>query len=199
METSRQQEHQLRRMGREAVTKAIQAANANSGGMRRVTAKVTRVNSDYTVDVDMGDSAYSMPITGLRYTTSCFGVRVGDTVLVDVVGHLATVTGILATADSGPYVRLYKEGAYGFCDYRVVGGVAVCITCDWLSTTANTAKELGTLPSGLRPKASAMGAGYIRGYGGIGQISVDSDGLVSVWCNTTNDGYFGASVTFPLP
>ncbi len=104
METSRQQEHQLRRMGREAVTKAIQAANANSGGMRRVTAKVTKVNSDYTVDVDMGDSAYSMPITGLRYTTSCFGVRVGDTVLVDVVGHLATVTGILATADNGPYV-----------------------------------------------------------------------------------------------
>lgn len=104
METSRQQEHQLRRMGREAVTKAIQAANANSDGMRRVTAKVTRVNSDYTVDVDMGDSAYSMPITGLRYTTSCFGVRVGDTVLVDVVGHLATVTGILATADNGPYV-----------------------------------------------------------------------------------------------
>ncbi|WP_417570753.1 hypothetical protein [Parolsenella catena] len=110
METSRQQEQQLRRMGREAVTKAIQAANANSGGMRRVTAKVTRVNSDYTVDVDMGDSAYSMPITGLRYTTSCFGVRVGDTVLVDVVGHLATVTGILATADNGPYVLRY--GSY---------------------------------------------------------------------------------------
>lgn len=109
METSRQQEQQLRRMGREAVTKAIQAANANSGGMRRVTAKVTQVNSDYTVDVDMGDSAYSMPITGLRYTTSCFGVRVGDTVLVDVVGHLATVTGILATADSGPYVTLYDR------------------------------------------------------------------------------------------
>lgn len=101
--------------------------------------------------------------------------------------------------DSGPYVRLYKDGAYGFCDYRVVGGVAVCITCDWLSTTANTYKKLGTLPSVLRPKYSAMGAGYIRGYGGIGQLSVDSEGLVSVWCNTTNDGYFGASLTFPLP
>ena len=104
MEVSRQQEQQLRRMGREAVTKAIKAAGEASGGMRRVTAKVTRVNSDYTVDVDMGDSQYAMPITGLRYTTACFGVRVGDTVLVDVVGHLATVTGILATADNGPYV-----------------------------------------------------------------------------------------------
>ena len=127
METSRQQEHQLRRMGREAVTKAIQAANANSGGMRRVTAKVTRVNSDYTVDVDMGDSAYSMPITGLRYTTSCFGIRVGDTVLVDVVGHLATVTGILATADNGPHVnrgwsRLYSSGDQ-FIAVRVVAGI----------------------------------------------------------------------------
>lgn len=105
MDVSRQQEQQLRRMGRDAVVKAIKAANEGTGGMRRVTAKVTKVNSDYTVDVDMGDSQFSMPITGLRYTTACCGVRVGDTVLVDVVGHLATVTGILATADNGPYVK----------------------------------------------------------------------------------------------
>ena len=111
VEISRQQEQQLRRMGREAVAKAIKAANEGTGGMRRVTAKVTKVNSDYTVDVDMGDSQFSMPITGLRYTTACCGVRVGDTVLVDVVGHLATVTGILATADNGPYVDLDKRYA----------------------------------------------------------------------------------------
>ena len=136
METSRQQEHQLRRMGREAVTKAIQAANANSGGMRRVTAKVTRVNSDYTVDVDMGDSAYSMPITGLRYTTSCFGVRVGDTVLVDVVGHLATVTGILATSDNGPYVPevIVRNGCYHVGNVGPGSGANVTVPLSMPST-----------------------------------------------------------------
>lgn len=136
METSRQQEQQLRRMGREAVTKAIQAANANSGGMRRVTAKVTRVNSDYTVDVDMGDSAYSMPITGLRYTTSCFGVRVGDTVLVDVVGHLATVTGILATADNGPYVPevIVRHGCYHVGNVGPGSGANVTVPLSMPST-----------------------------------------------------------------
>lgn len=114
IEVSRQQEHQLRRMGREAVSKAIKAANEGTGGMRRVTAKVTKVNADYTIDVDMGDSQYAMPITGLRYTTACAGVAVGDTVLVDVVGHLATVTGILATSDNGPYVPevIVRQGCY---------------------------------------------------------------------------------------
>lgn len=143
METSRQQEQQLRRMGREAVTKAIQAANANSGGMRRVTAKVTQVNSDYTVDVDMGDSAYSMPITGLRYTTSCFGVRVGDTVLVDVVGHLATVTGILATADNGPYVMLYD--------------------------TVNASVRPGTSPTTIKGSGNLAEFAYLEVYGSTGE------------------------------
>ncbi len=109
------------------------------------------------------------------------------------------VGGCVPRGDNGPHVRLHSEGAYGFCDYREVAGAAVCVTCDWLSVTANQGKELGTLPVGLRPRVSAIGVCYVRGYGGIGQINVETDGIVSVWSNTSTSGFFGGSVTFPLP
>lgn len=200
METSRQQEHQLRRMGREAVTKAIQAANANSGGMRRVTAKVTRVNSDYTVDVDMGDSAYSMPITGLRYTTSCFGVRVGDTVLVDVVGHLATVTGILATADNGPYVDLPWTPLLGSIGngaaYAATSGV-VSVSVVNVTVGAGQTRRLGNLPADIRPKTQALAVIGGSSLGSAaGWLWVSESGEVSV-CATSQANVQG-TLTYVL-
>ena len=105
-----------------------------------------------------------------------------------------------SNGDSTHSVRLYSEGIDGFCDYRVVSGAAVCVVCDWLSVTANKTKILGTLPVGLRPKYTAVGLCYVRGAANtIGQINIDSNGLVSLWCNVSNDGYFGGGVTFPLP
>lgn len=200
METSRQQEQQLRRMGREAVTKAIQAANANSGGMRRVTAKVTRVNSDYTVDVDMGDSAYSMPITGLRYTTSCFGVRVGDTVLVDVVGHLATVTGILATADNGPYVDLPWTPMLGSLGngaaFAATSGV-VSVSVVNVTVGAGQTRRLGNLPADIRPKTQALAVIGGSSLGSAaGWLWVSESGEVSV-CATSQANLQG-TLTYVL-
>lgn len=152
-------------------------------------------NNGATLDVALAGGT----VPGVPMTTACVGARKGDRVLLTVDGPLVTATGVIATADNGPYVRLYSEGAYGFCDYREVAGVAVCVTCDWLSVTAKQSKKLGTIPVGLRPRTSAIGVCYVRGYGGIGQISVDTNGIVSVWSNTSDSGYFGGSVTFPLP
>lgn len=105
MELSRQQEAQMRRIGRNALQKAVSAATANNDGMKRMIGRVTKVNIDYTVNVDFGSENYPMPITGVRYTTACHGVQVGDRAIVDVVGHLAICSGILANSDNGPYVR----------------------------------------------------------------------------------------------
>lgn len=109
MELSRQQEAQMRRIGREALQKAVSAANAGNDGMKRMIGRVTKVNSDYSVDVDFGSNSYPMPITGVRYTTACHGVQVGDRAIVDVVDHLAICSGILANSDNGPYVNLDKR------------------------------------------------------------------------------------------
>ena len=188
METSRQQEQQLRRMGREAVSKAIKAANEGTGGMRRVTAKVTKVNADYTIDVDMGDSRYAMPITGLRYTTACAGVAVGDTVLVDVVGHLATVTGILATADNGPYVDLPWTPLLGSLGngaaYAAASGVASVSVVN-VTVGAGQTRRLGTLPAEIKPKAQALAVVGGSSQGSVaGWLWVSESGEVSV-CATS--------------
>lgn len=109
IELTRAQETQLRRTGREAMEKVMAAAQqATSNGIQRATAKVTAVNDDYTVDVDFGTDEYPMKLTGLRYTTGCFGVKAGERVLVDTVGNQPLVTAVLANADNGPYVKLWS-------------------------------------------------------------------------------------------
>lgn len=112
MQLTRAQETQLRRTGREAMEKVMFAAQqATQNGIQRATARVTAVNGDVTADVDFGTADYPMPLTGLRYTTSCSGMQVGDRVLVDTVGNQPLITGILANADNGPYVMLYDSTA----------------------------------------------------------------------------------------
>ena len=107
MELTRAQETQLRRTGREAMEKVIAAAQqATQNGIQRATAKVTAVNDDCTADVDFGTTDYPMPLTGLRYTTGCCSMQVGDRVLVDTVNNQPLITGILANSGNGPYVKL---------------------------------------------------------------------------------------------
>ena len=110
MELTRAQETQLRRTGREAMEKVIAAAQqATQNGIQRATAKVTAVNDDCTADVDFGTADYPMPLTGLRYTTGCCSMQVGDRVLVDTVNNQPLITGILANSGNGPYVLLYNR------------------------------------------------------------------------------------------
>lgn len=43
-----------------------------------------------------GETASDSPHAGVSMTVSCKGMAKGDRVIVDIVGHLATVTGIIA-------------------------------------------------------------------------------------------------------
>lgn len=199
MDLARDEETRVRNLGRLALEKAAKAgaSKAGSNGISRTFATVSRVNGDGTIDVSMGDYTDVNGVTsecilrGLRMTVACSGAQVGDRVIVDTYAHVSVVTGILANADNTHSVRLYSEGINGFCDYRVVSGAAVCVVCDWLSVTANKTKKLGTLPVGLRPKYSAVGLCYVRGVANtIGQININSNGIVSLWCNVSNDGFF---------
>lgn len=124
MELTRAQETQLRRTGREAMEKVMAAAQqATQNGIQRATAKVTAVNGDCTADVNFGTDDYPMPLTGLRYTTGCCSMQVGDRVLVDTVSNQPLITGILANADNGPYVKLYS----GTIVLKVNGGDSVLV------------------------------------------------------------------------
>ncbi len=110
MELTRAQEAQLRRTGREALERAVAAAsNKQQSGVTRVTAEVTAVNSNHSIDVNLGTDGYKMPLTGLRYTTDCAKAKVGDRVVVDTSDHVPMVTGIVAsTSDSSACVKLWS-------------------------------------------------------------------------------------------
>lgn len=89
------------------------------------------------------------------------------------------------------------EDADGYCAYRRQGAL-VCVVCDYLKVTAKVTRTLGTLPKGCRPSRTVMGMGYPRGVNNCGQVAVNPDGTVQVWCAVSSSGYFGGSVTFPL-
>lgn len=103
-----------------------------------------------------------------------------------------------STISEPQYITLYSDGDYAYCAYRKCGNL-VSVVCDYLSCTANSTKTLGTLPTGYRPKKTILGCGYIRGISSSGQITINPTGQVQIYCTASSDGYFGGSVTFPLP
>ena len=74
-------------------------ANRDSSGSRTRYGTVT-ANNGATLDVELAGGS----VSGVPMTTACVGARAGDRVLLTVDGPLITATGILATADNGPYV-----------------------------------------------------------------------------------------------
>lgn len=75
-------------------------ANRDSSGSRTRYGTVM-ANNGATLDVELAGGS----VSGVPMTTACVGARAGDRVLLTVDGPLITATGILATADNGPYVK----------------------------------------------------------------------------------------------
>lgn len=87
----------LRSIGREAIRQAAKSGrDMQDPGLSRLPVRVVRVNSGGTMDVDLGDESHPKLMEGIRYTTACSGAKAGDTVLLDTIGHVSYVTGILA-------------------------------------------------------------------------------------------------------
>lgn len=176
MELTRAQETQLRRTGREAMEKVMAAAQqATQNGIQRATAKVTAVNGDCTADVDFGTDDYPMPLTGLRYTTGCCSMQVGDRVLVDTVSNQPLITGILANADNGPYVKWSS----GIVTVQRIGSV-VCLVVDGVASPGGSwgSGTLATLPAALRPPYQIRAAATVQNTIATAIIEVTTSGAV---------------------
>lgn len=67
-------------------------------------------NNGTTLDVALAGGT----VPGVPMTTACVGARKGDRVVLTVDGPLVTATGIIATADNGPYVPevVLRNGCY---------------------------------------------------------------------------------------
>lgn len=89
-------------------------------------------NNGTTLDVALAGGT----VPGVPMTTACVGARKGDRVLLTVDGPLVTVTGILATADNGPYVPevIVRQGCYHVGNVGPGSGANVTVPLSMPST-----------------------------------------------------------------
>ena len=129
-------------------------ANRDSSGSRTRYGTVT-ANNGATLDVELAGGS----VSGVPMTTACVGARAGDRVLLTVDGPLITATGILATADNGPYVDLPWTPLLGSLGngaaYAATSGV-VSVSVVNVTVGAGQTRRLGTLPAEIRPKTQAL-------------------------------------------
>lgn len=184
MSISRQEERAVRDIGRRALEKAATAgSDKQAKGVSRMFATVTRVGGDGTLDVDSGSAAHPQQMLGLRMTSACYGVQVGNRVIVDTYAHVSVVTGILANSDSAPYVhQTIVSNEWGSVTVWSRGGVA-SLACNWTSPGSEWQDEvIATLPVGMRPPV-ILDLPFVRnndsGYGNL-SLSVRPDGSVRV-------------------
>lgn len=115
-------------------------ANRDSSGSRTRYGTVT-ANNGATLDVKLAGGS----VSGVPMTTACVGARAGDRVLLTVDGPLITATGILATADNGPYVDLDKRYARLSQVPNVKAGwIFIGSLAQQSSTQASATHNLGT-------------------------------------------------------
>lgn len=183
MDLARDEETRVRNLGRLALERAAKAGAsmaANSGGISRTFATVSRVNGDGTIDVSMGDYTDVNGVTsecilrGLRMTVACSSAQVGDRVIVDTYAHVSVVTGILANADNTHYVN-------GNCDIFTGSDVVDIpnrLWHDWLPVSEQVKRfgrkidvgrdYVGAMNGDLRAQNVTLIGTWVNGAGAVG-------------------------------
>lgn len=170
-------------------------ANRDSSGSRTRYGTVT-ANNGATLDVKLAGGS----VSGVPMTTACVGARAGDRVLLTVDGPLITATGILATADNGPYVDLPWTPLLGSIGngaaYAATSGV-VSVSVVNVTVGAGQTRRLGNLPADIRPKTQALAVIGGSSLGSAaGWLWVSESGEVSV-CATSQANVQG-TLTYVL-
>ena len=83
-EVSREEMREMRDTGRRAMEKVADVARqaAAQSGISRTFARVSKVNGDGTLQLELGSEAHPMPLYAVRSTTACAAAQPGDTVLL---------------------------------------------------------------------------------------------------------------------
>ena len=152
-----------------------------------------------------------------KATSASFGSNGNDTVQLRVKDGAGNDHAICANKTSGLTVYDYASGKNlfdyrqtkmtilytdknktGYCSYAKQG-LFVVVNVEDITIPDRSAKKLGTLPAGFRPKKTVLGMAYVRGEDHTGQITVDTDGSVKAYSLFESPtGYFGGTVVFPV-
>lgn len=160
-EVSREEMREMRDTGRRAMEKVADVVRqaAAQSGISRTFARVSKVNGDGTLQLDLGSEAHPMPLYAVRSTTACAAAQPGDTVVVDTYAHVPLATGIVHTAGSAAHlVPEHSQDA---------------------STIAS-----GTINPARLPLATTSSPGAVSVGGGLkvsgGRLSVDNGAYVKL-------------------
>lgn len=160
-----------------------------------VTRGTVQAVGDYTYDVLMPDGAV---LLGVKRTVGAAGAAVGSECLIEWIAGSAYVTGVVATADSSHYVtevapgvRLVRAGSVGIVqvDYADFGPEKTIIRV----------AELGVRPVPIGGSGEYTGYMYVRGVAGtLGQLSVNSEGVLCAWVDRTSGAFWSGQVVFAV-
>lgn len=160
-----------------------------------VTRGTVQAVGEYTYDVLMPDGAV---LLGVKRTVGAGGASVGDECLIEWIAGRAYVTGVVATADSSHYVtevapgiRLVRAGSVGIVqvDYADFGPEKTIIRV----------AELGVRPVSIGGSGEFTGYMYVRGVPGtLGQLSVNSEGVLCAWVDRTSGAFWSGQVVFAI-
>ena len=105
-ELSRDEAREMRDTGRRAMEQVARVAReaASQAGMSRTFARVSKVNADGTLQLELGSDLHPMPLYSVRMTTACAAAQPGDTVVVDTYAHVPLATGVIRTAGSAAHL-----------------------------------------------------------------------------------------------
>lgn len=103
---SRDEAREMRNTGRRAMEQVARVAReaAAQAGMSRTFARVSKVNADRTLQLELGSDLHPMPLYSVRMTTACAAAQPGDTVVVDTYAHVPLATGVVHTAGSADHL-----------------------------------------------------------------------------------------------
>lgn len=157
---SRDEAREMRDTGRRAMEQVARVAReaAAQAGMSRTFARVSKVNADRTLQLELGSDLHPMPLYSVRMTTACAAAQPGDTVVVDTYAHVPLATGVVHTAGSADHlVPEHSQDA---------------------STIAS-----GTINHARLPLATTSSPGAVSVGGGLkvsgGRLSVDNGAYVN--------------------
>ena len=105
-ELSRDEAREMRDTGRRAMEQVARVAReaASQAGISRTFARVSKVNADGTLQLELGSDLHPMPLYSVRMTTACAAAQPGDTVVVDTYAHVPLATGVIRTAGSAAHM-----------------------------------------------------------------------------------------------
>lgn len=157
-ELSRDEAREMRDTGRRAMEQVAMVAReaASQAGISRTFARVSKVNADGTLQLELGSDLHPMPLYSVRMTTACAAAQPGDTVVVDTYAHVPLATGVIRTAGSAAHlVPQHSQDAS-----TVTGTLGVAHGGTGATTAAVARSALGVEQSPLLVNGRFHGTGH---------------------------------------